>query len=512
MARAPIHFRLRDRRRELGLTQAALAGRIGISASYLNLIEHGKRLVAGALLRRIAEALDLDPGTLTGAQDARLGQEIAEIAADPLIRDLGLSARPAQDFVGRDRSWAQAIVRLHRSYSRASDLAQALADRLAHDARLVEASHELLTRITAIRSFAEILREHSDIDTERRDRFTSLIAEESGRLGEVAKGLFDRLSGAAESARPTTPAEEVDDFFIDRGNHFPTLEAIAEALASELWRDDEPRGGALRAFLTEHHGVRFAATPAPDFRFDVASRIVAAGEGMAQATLRFQLARCVMALSAPEEVARLAEDARLTTPLARDRAVNALLSYGAGALLFPYAGFHAAAESLRYDIDALARKFGASQEQICHRLVTLRRPGTEGIPFAFLRVDPAGNISKRFSLPTLTLPRNGGACPLWAVYRAFQAPETIAVQRVRLPEQREFLLIARTVSKPSAGFGQPRESYSVMIGCEAIHADRIVYGDGQFASPSMALETGVNCYLCPRGDCRQRAHPPVLLG
>ena len=511
MARAPIHFRLRERRKELGLTQAALAARIGISASYLNLIEHGKRMVAGALLRRLAEALAIDLGALTGAEDARLSQEISEIAADALVRDLGLAASQVQDFVGRDRGWAQAIVRLHRSYSRASDLAQALADRLAHDARLVEASHDLLTRITAIRSFAEILREHGDLDADRRDRFTALIAEESGRLGDVAKGLFDHLSGAAESARPTTPAEEVDDFFIDRGNHFPALEAVAEALAAELWREDEPRGGALRGFLAERHGVGFEPSLGGGVRFDASRRVLSAPEGMPQATLRFQLARSVIEFAAPDEIARLAEDKRLTTPVARDRAVNALLSYGAGALLFPYAEFHAAAEATRYDIDALARRFGASMEQVCHRLVTLRRPEAEGIPFAFLRVDPAGNISKRFSLPTLTLPRNGGACPLWAVYRAFQAPETIAVQRVRLPDQREFLFVARSISKPAAGFGQPRESYSVMIGCEAIHADRIVYGDGLFGAPSLAIETGVNCYLCPRLDCAQRAHPPVLL-
>lgn len=509
MARLPVGFRLRERRKQLGITQAGLAGEVGISPSYLNLIEHGRREVAGALLNRLAAALAIDSATLSGAEDARLVQDLAEIATDPLLRDLQLEQDAAQEIVGRHVNWGRALLRLHRSYAGAIGVAETLADRLAHDSELVEVSHELLTRITSIRSFSEILSEHEDIDPARRARFVTLLAEESGRLGETARKLFERLSEQGADPRPTTPAQEVDDFFIDRGNHFPALEAAAERLAGLLEADELEAG--LRARLRDVHGVRVEA----------ASGILAAGDdgGVLSAdgalfrvpvnappsTLRFLLARLVFWLEHAAELRELAGDRRLTTDPARERAALALARYGAGALLFPYEAFRRAAEESRYDLERLAALFGASFEQVCHRLVTLRRPGAQGIPFAFLRVDPAGNITKRFSLPTLRLPRQGGACPLWIVYRAFQAPGTLLTQRIRLPDGRAFVFVARAVAKPSPYFGQPAEMHSVLIGCDAIHADRLVYGDA-----GAAVETGINCHVCPRAACPQRAFPSAL--
>jgi len=513
MARSPVGLRLRQSRRQRGITQAALARNVGISASYLNLIEHGKRDVAGALLRRLAEALDLDAGELSGAEAARLVHDLTEISTDPLLRNLKLDATAGQEIVGRQPEWGRAIVRLHRSYQRASTLTETLSDRLAHDATLLQASHELLTRMTSVRSFAEILSEHPDIEPERRDRYTALIAEESAKLGEIAKALFERLSDFGESGHPSTPAEEVDDFIIDRGNYFPELEQAAEALATRLSGADAPDEAALAEFLARHHGVTVAvgdgSLPAAAQRgtFDPETNTLRLPPGLPAPTRRFQLARLAFMLEAPAVVDALIIDPRLTSDAARERAAAALTSYGAGALVFPYAPFAEAARAARYDLDRLAARFGASLEQVCHRLVTLRRPGAEGIPFAMLRVDPAGNISKRFSLPTLRLPRYGGACPLWAVYRALQTPGTIVTQRVRLPDGRELVLVARTIGKPPRGYGEPGETFSVMLACDAVYAERLVYGDA--VRGGEALQTAVNCHLCPRQACPQRAHPPV---
>ncbi|MYZ47563.1 helix-turn-helix domain-containing protein [Propylenella binzhouense] len=503
MARVPVGYRLRECRRKRGITQAALAAEIGISASYLNLIEHGKREVAGRLLNRLAAALDLDLADLTGAEASRLVQDLTEISADPLVQDLGIDQAGAQEIVGRQPEWGRALVRLHRSYHRASALSEMLSDRLTHDATLLQASHELLTRMTSVRSFAEILSEHDELDPGRRRRFTALLAEESGKLGAIAKALFERLSDFGDSGRPSTPAEEVDDFIIDRQNYFPELEGAAEKIG-------HTRGG-LAAWLAHRHGVSVVPASfdhaAPRGLYDRDARLFHAPAAMAPSTLRFQLARIAIMLEDTGTIRSLAEDPRLTTQEARERAVGALYSYGAGALLFPYDAFREAAERVRYDVDSLAGLFGGSIEQICHRLVTLRRPEAEGVPFAFMRVDPAGNISKRFSLPALQLPRYGGACPLWPVYGALRNPGSVLTQRVRLPDGREFLFIARVTTKPAAAFGAPAETHSILIACDAAAARRVVYGDATAGPP---LETGINCHLCPRPGCPQRAFPSIL--
>jgi predicted transcriptional regulator/transcriptional regulator with XRE-family HTH domain len=515
--RTPVGYRLRETRKKRGVTQASLAAKVGISASYLNLIEQGKRGIAGGLLKRLADALDLDMDAITGAETSRLVQDLTEITTDPLLRDLSIEPSGAQEIVGRQPAWGRAVVRLHRSYRQASLLTESLADRLAHDSNLIEASHELLTRMTSIRSFSEILKEHPDIATQQRQRFTTLIAEESGKLGDIAKAVFDRLSEFGDSVRPTTPAEEVEDFFIDRRNFFAELEDAAGALAQRMAGDGPPSEAALSGWLASRHGIEVEigearASQADHVRhgvFDAKLRRLTLQAETPPATRRFGLARRAFALDAAEMVAALARDPRLTTDAARLRATEALFSYGAGALVLPYEAFRKAAEATRYDLDRLAALFGASMEQVCHRLVTLRRPGAEGIPFAFMRADPAGNISKRFSLPTLRLPRYGGACPLWAIYRASLAPGALMTQRVRLPDGREFLFMARMIAKPAPGFGVPGEAFSVMIACDAVYAERIVYGEALRGGSGLTLEAGINCHVCPREGCAQRAFPQV---
>src|SRR3546814_2446728 len=112
------------------------------------------------------------------------------------------------------------------------------------------------------------------------------------------------------------------------------------------------------------------------------------------------------------------------------------------------------------DVCSSGLLYAASVEQACHLLVTLRRPGAEGIRFAFIRSDPAGFVTKRLPLPNLPLPRHGGACPLWAVYRAFQTPEAVVRQLAEFPSSDRFLFIARTVAKGDAAYGQRSEEHT----------------------------------------------------
>ena len=209
---------------------------------------------------------------------------------------------------------------------------------------------------------------------------------------------------------------------------------------------------------------------------------------------------------------QVATDKRLTSEDARARARRAMARYAAGAFLYPYEAFLAKAKQTRYDIQVLQHRFGGSFEQISHRLVTLQRPGSVGVPFFYIRTDLAGNISKRFSLPNLHLPRYGGACPLWALYRAFLvAPDQIISQRVQMPDKQEFLFIARTVKEQPNTYGEPEKIYSVMLGCDAVYADQLVYGYSNDKSQSgQVTEVGSNCRLCPRPTCAHRAYAPFL--
>jgi predicted transcriptional regulator len=188
----------------------------------------------------------------------------------------------------------------------------------------------------------------------------------------------------------------------------------------------------------------------------------------------------------------------------------ALASYVAGAVLMPYDAYFRAAETERYDVELLGHRFRVGWEQACHRLTTLRRPGAEGVPFYLLRVDLAGNISKRFSAAGIRFPRFSGLCSLWNVHAAFLQPGRVRVQVSRLPDSHPVLAIARTVTRHTSGYGAPEAPYAVGIGCDAAHARRVVYGDGiDFENPAIAVPIGVTCRMCERAECTARAFPSI---
>ena len=188
----------------------------------------------------------------------------------------------------------------------------------------------------------------------------------------------------------------------------------------------------------------------------------------------------------------------------------ALANYFAAALLMPYGPFLESARTLRYDIELLERRFGVSFEQVCHRLTTLRRPGQEGVPFHFIRVDIAGNISKRFSASGIRFARFSGLCPRWNVHSAFMTPGMMRTQISKMPDGTAYLCVARTVRQSLGGFGAAHPLHAISLGCEVQHARHLVYGDGlDVHNPSAAVPIGITCRLCERTDCEQRAFPPI---
>lgn len=532
MARLLIGARLRERRKAAGITQAALAQRLGISASYLNLIEGDRRNIGGALLKRIADALDVPLEHLGGAAERRLVDELGGLSADALLAPLRLEPATAAALASRHPSWARALVHLHRAYLDRSEAVQALSDRLNQDPVLAQAVHRMLTHVSAVRSAAEILDTETDLPPAQRQRFVSIIAGDSRRLSDVSQALAGFFTAAHARTRSRTPAEEVDDFIAASDSHFPGLEDAAQALRAQADLSAAPVDGALVLHLRRAHGVTVrmardmtqdaapgAAAPRAGpgrvaVHFDLATRVLQVPVTASEPTVRFEMARLAGLLGAgqaldQEIVARAAD----LSDAARERARHALSSYLAAAVLMPYEEFHGAAVAMRYDIDRLASRFSTSFEQACHRLVTLRRPGAQGLRLGFLRADAAGHLTKRFALPRLPLPGHGAACPLWAVFAAFQAPGSIVRQLAQFPGGDRYLLVARAVEKGRADYGMPRRFLSVMLMCEAVHAHRLVYADGLDLSPSApSVPVGQGCRVCVRGDCASRQEEPILDG
>jgi predicted transcriptional regulator len=246
-------------------------------------------------------------------------------------------------------------------------------------------------------------------------------------------------------------------------------------------------------------------------RYDPEKRVLSLSEVLRRGSRNFQLAHQVGLLTQRPVLDRIAADPLLTTDESRALCRVALANYFASALLMPYDQFLAAARLERYDIELLGHRFRTSVEQICHRLTTLRRQGAEGVPFHMMRIDIAGNISKRFSASGLRFARFSGACPRWNVFEAFQTPGMIRTQLSQMPDGRVFFEVARTVRKMSGGFRAPRTQYAITLGCGVEYAKDIVYADGlDLSSLDATVPVGPSCRLCDRLDCEQRAFPPLL--
>ena len=500
MVRAPIGMRIRERRRNLGRTQADLAKAVGISASYLNLIEHNKRQVGGTLLRRIAEVLSVGIDYLDGPAERQLIQDLEEIAAGPANIGGEVDPESATNLVARHRPWAGMIINMHRTHLNQASRLHALSDRLRQDPFLSDAVHGMLSNIAAIRSTSEILASLDDIPEDQQARFHRNLAEESARLSDVAQAIAGYFDRAPSRHGSVTPAEEVDDFILENQNYFAPLEAAVEQLGARLECDvlAPEFESAARTLLQR---ISKTSSTAP----------TSTEPTLPTATRRFQAARALAATALAEEIEDiLLQSPLLTSDAALVRGRRSLYSYAAAALLMPYDRFRETAIADRYNIDMLQCRFSASVEQVCHRLASLRRPGAEGVPFAFMRSDPAGFITKRLPLRDLPLPRYGGACPLWAIYRAFQTPDRIFRHLAEFPDRSRFLFFAKTVTKQTTGLNGPRHLVSIMLGCNALYARDVIYGDGlDLTAKSVSEPVGSACQVCTREECRHRQEDPI---
>ena len=509
---APIGIQIRRKRLAVGLSQAALARAVGISPTYLNLIENNKRAIGGRLLVRIGERLGLDFAQLSGVAETRSIQAIEELLGDPAMAGIEMDQATIRDFVARFPEAGLALTRLYRLYQDASASIESYLHRLRSDPLLSEMLHQVLNRISAIRSLAEILDKEKDISEQDEQRFVATINSQSQDLTNTARRLVDYFDQTSSLQKPISPLFDLDEAIIAHRNHFPVLEAAADELRMELAGSGGLQEEALKQALAGRFGIECVELPQASrivgrYQYEPeANRLLLRGSAP-RPTRIFQMARIYASKAAREAVENVVETLALKSDEARAMARRAMSSYVAGAMMMPYEPFLRDAEALRYDIDLLARTYGASFEQAAHRLVTLRRKGAEGVPFGFLRADRAGRLSKRFPLPGLSLPVSGYGCVLWPIFRT-SGDGAFVRQLAEFPGGERFLLLARAVPKQAPAFREEAPTYSIMLACDVVHADRTVYSDGLDLSHP-AVPVGPSCLLCPRQECshRQESQP-----
>jgi predicted transcriptional regulator len=319
--------------------------------------------------------------------------------------------------------------------------------------------------------------------------------------------LADRGVDGAETADPVSEARR---FLAARRNSFPVLDDAAERLAQTIAEHD-----GLIAYLKARHDLRVRRVPPKVMvgstrRLDYHRRQILLDDELDHASKNFQLALQLAYLELRPRIAAVLKEGVFASENGERLAHRALASYAAAAILMPYSVFARAAEARGYDVEALARQFEASFEQVAHRLTTLQKRGQECVPFFFIRVDAAGNVSKRLDGAGFPFARHGGGCPLWNVHEAFRAPRRVLTQWVELPEGQRFFSIARTVTAGGGAFGRSRVERAIALGCSAEHAGRLVYTRDR-AEPAADEITpiGVTCRLCHRPECTARSAPPM---
>ncbi|WP_370321451.1 short-chain fatty acyl-CoA regulator family protein [Oricola sp.] len=443
--------KIRTIRTQAGLTQQAFAAQLGISTSYLNQLENNQRHVTAPVLLALADVFSVDIKDLSGNEDDRLLADLSEALADPLFSG---DAPPSQDLklvVQNTPAVAHAFLSMHQALRRAGE-----------------------------------------------------------RLAE----LDDTLERTGAQADPT-PYEEVRDFFHYMDNYIDWLDRAAEDLAGQIDSSRADRTRALAGFIEAQHGIRVviggeASRPGALRRYDRHARVLSLNPRSSAATHAFQIAHQLALTAHSDAIGEIVRKADFRSRDAEAVCRIGLANYFAGAAVLPYGAFLEAARELRHDLELLAERFGASIEQVAHRLSTLQRPGLKGVPFFFARVDQAGNITKRHSATKLQFARFGSACPLWNVHTAFETPNRIIRQLAETPDGIRYLCLATTVTKPGGGYRAPVQRYALALGCEVRHVPELVYADDLDTVQDEAFEPiGISCRICERQACHQRAVPPL---
>jgi predicted transcriptional regulator/DNA-binding XRE family transcriptional regulator len=451
--------RIRRIRRALGLTQTAMAEGLGISPSYLNLIERSQRPLTVQIILKLASAYHVDPEDLQAEAGASIAA-LKDVFADPLLAGELPGDQELVEMVEIAPNAAAGIVKLHRAYR-----------------------------------------------------------EQAARLSDLS-ALLAREGKATALSVARLPIDELREVFEGRPNHFPAIEEEAEAFTSLLEPADDLTA-ALKAWLKREHGIAVKLLPVatmPNWRrrYDRHTQRLFISERLSgfDQTREIAMEACLIRMNVT--IGAEIQALRLSSDEARRLARFELARYAAHALMMPYRPFLSAAQRARYDIDVLRSRFGVSFEQAANRLTMLRRQGAAGVPFFMLEIDHAGNRFRRAGAEGFPLSRFGGECPKLPVHAAFAQPGRILVEAVAMPDGATFLCIARTLDGPQGAFTERPRRTALLLGCDISFRDEIVYGAALPGGGGKGGEGGVAatpvgpaCRLCERTGCLARAAPPV---
>ncbi|MCX7889448.1 MAG: short-chain fatty acyl-CoA regulator family protein [Rhodobacteraceae bacterium] len=440
---------LRRLRSERGETQGAMARALGVSTAYVNLLENNQRSVSVAVLLRILEVYGVDWRDLADSESAARLADLRVATQDPLFDGVRPDAAQLRAALVHSPMLAEAFLTLHRAWQAASD----------------------------------------------------------------------RLSSLAEAEAPglaATPESAVHSVFRRQRNHFAELEALAEAFWGGAAPERDEVYVALKARLAARAGiavrlVRVEEMPGALRDYDEGRREIRLSEALDHPNRVFQLVHMAGLIEHGAQIDALVARSGIAEPRSVVRLRVELANYFAAAVLMPYAAFLAEARSTKYDLDLLATRFGVTYEQACHRATTLQREGAQGVPFFFLRIDKGGNVTKRFSATSFHLAEYGGACPRLDVHTSFRTPGRIVPQFVEMPDRSQFFVFSRTVDRPTVSRTTQDNRLAVAMGCAIEHAGEVGYAEGFSLATLRMTPIGINCRICPRANCDQRAHQAAIL-
>ena len=440
-------------RRQLGIQANKLAEQLGISPSYLNLIEGGKRKIDGDLLLKVCQELKIELSDLTTKSDLNLANNISELLDDELFEDLDILGPEVKDLVNTNPKIARALIKLGDNFK--------------------QKDHEMINKVENL----------------------------SGKIIDNRKASF--------------PGEVISDFLQENKNYFPKLEEFANTIFEKVQQSNRTRYIALCEFLKSEYSITVKDIIPEEGKpfskiYKKNKKELWLSDYVSLETKKLYAAAQIANEGAMQEINECLSKFKFPSEESKKLTQVALLNYCGAAILMPYKLFHSECKKLKYDLELLQNTFATSFEQVAHRVTCLQDPKLPGIPFHMLRVDIAGNISKRFSLSGIEIPRYGGACPRWNVYSAFTRPGVIQAAVSKMTNGEKYVCIAKTVEKGVGRFGRSKSILSIGLGCEAKYAKDFVYTENiDITDKKTEIPIGVSCRTCDRLDCSQRAFPPL---
>jgi hypothetical protein len=448
-----IGHKIKSKRRKLSISQVDMAKKLSISPSYLNLIESGKRKINVDLLIKLSSELGIEISDISKKTDTNLYQNLMDVLGDNLFEDLDITNFDIKEIVNSNPLIAKALVKLGDNYKK----------------------------------------KNQDI--------VSKVENISGKFIDNQKNSF--------------PGEVVSDFIQENENYFPKLEEFANGIFSEIQKNNRTSYLPLCEYLLKKYKIEVKSL-IPDEKklftkkFDPIKKTFLLSDYLALATKKLHVAAQIVHLDANDILDGYLDTFKFPSEESRKLSKVALLNYTAAAILMPYKLFYKECKEQRYDLELLQNTFATSFEQVAHRVTCLQDPNMKGIPLHMLRADVAGNISKRFSLSGIEIPRYGGACPRWNIYSAFTSPGKIHAAVSKMPDGEKYVCIARTVEKGVAKHGMFKSLLSIGLGCQIKYAKDFIYTDSlNLNDKNNEVPIGVNCRTCDRMDCQQRAFPPL---